>query len=147
MPIASGSGGLKYAYLDRDANVVIAHPPIQNNWYTVFDDDDVRLLWCVILQTNDEQAAKTVQIKWTIDGAVYYLSMSLTHNVLTYIYRNWYSSGGGIAGLSSSATEKNAAFYCDKRGQDFKVGVRITSALGTTQTLDCCCVKETLEQT
>lgn len=144
MPAASGSG-VKYAYQDHDTDVVSLAPPTLNNWETVFDEEDVRLLWCVIHQSNDETNAKNVEVRWTIDGNEYLVAVALSDLTLNWIYRSYAPSAGGTAGLANSATEKNACGYTDKRGQSFKVEVRITSALGTNQTLSCYCVRETLE--
>jgi len=139
--------GQKFHYLDHDTEYVNVAPPEQNVWYEVFTDEDVRLLLCVIRQTNTEAAAKNVQIRWTIDGNVYWCLIALAHNTLNYVYRDHNPSAGGAAGLTFAATWRNACFYTDKRGINFKVEVRITSALGTNQTLTCWCVKETLETT
>jgi len=138
---------MKFHYLDHDTDIVSEAPPVQNTWYEVFHAYDVRLSWCEILQTNTETAAKDIQIRWTIDGNVYFVQRSLANNTIEYIHRNRLPSTGGTAGLGYTATEVNANKYTDKRGQDFKVEVRIISALGTAQTLICRCVRETLELT
>lgn len=145
-PKAAGAN-VKYVYLDHDTDVVNEAPPILNQWYTVFDADDVRLLWCWIRQTNTEAAAKNIEVRWTIDGNVYLVSDPLASGVPDYIFRIPNPSGGGVAGLYYRAPDANACLYVDKRGQRFKVEVRITSALGTAQILTCWCVRETLEVT
>jgi hypothetical protein len=137
----------KYAYLDHDTDLVNEAPPIQNQWYTVFDAYDVRLLWCVIRQLNDEAAAKTLNVRWIIDGNIYLESISAANDTPYWVFRNWVESTGGTLGLSIDPNPYNAARYVDKRGQRFKVEVRITSALGTNQILRCWCVRETLEAT
>jgi len=139
--------GQKYHYLDHDSDVVDRAPPVQNQWYTVFDAEDVRLLTCVVYQKNDETLAKTIQVRWTIDGNVYLTSFSASDNTYYYIYRFYAPSTGGTGGLYYSTPPLDAARYDDKRGHNFKVEVRITSALGTNQILRCYCVRETLELT
>ena len=132
---------------DHDSAVVDERPPVQNTWYEVFHDQDVRILWCRIYQKNDEAAAKDVEITWTIDGNVYFVSTSLDDNTWEYVYRSVIPSGGGTAGLTIDTTLRNAAYSIDKRGLDFKVEVRMTSVPGTNQRLECMCVYETLEVT
>ena len=146
MPVAH-AGETKYAYLDHDTDVIYEAPPILNQWYTVFDAEDVRLLWCLVFQYNDDSTAKNVAVRWTVDGTVYFGQSLLTHNVDYYVFRNVYPSTGGIHGLDLSLVPLDAGSYVDKRGHSFKVEVRITTALGTNQELYCYCVRETLEQT
>ena len=142
-----GKDYFKMSWRDHDSDVVNEAPPILNNWYPLFDAEDVSLIWCVVRQQNDETAAKDIEVRWTIDGNVYFTSDSLAHNSLEYIYRDHMPSLGGTFGLTASAAAQNAALRVDKGGQSFKVEVRITSALGTNQVLTCWCVRETLEQT
>jgi hypothetical protein len=146
MPVAH-AGETKYAYLDHDADVVNEAPPILNQWYTVFDAEDVRLLWCMVTQLNDEVAVKDVEVRWTIDGIPYFGVKTLNSASVWYIFRDYSDSFGGTSGLDWSATRATAGYYVDKRGHSFKVEVRITTALGTNQILGCYCVRETLEQT
>lgn len=146
MPTAH-AGETKYAYLDHDTDVVDESPPIQNQWYTVFDAEDVRLLWCWVQQQNGEVASKNVEVRWTIDGNVYFLYVTISDGTEYYIYRNTPPSLGGTDGLLWSDSITNAAFFVDKRGHSFKVEVRMVSAPGTNQQLLCYCVRETLEQT
>jgi hypothetical protein len=145
-PKAAGAN-VKYAYLDHDTDRQNLAPPVLNQWYTVFHAYDVRLIWCQINQSNTEAAAKDIETKWTIDGISYFKAFSMPSGVRHWCYRDHNPSAGGTAGLVIVAVEYNAGMFVDKRGQDFKVEVRITSALGTAQTLICDCVRETLEQT
>jgi uncharacterized protein YbaR (Trm112 family) len=138
---------VKYAYKDHDTAQQWLTPPVLNQWYTIFNDIDVRLLWCEVRQVNTEAAVKTVEVKWTIDNNVYFMSQDLTSNTIYEVYRTTYPSTGGTNGLFGSGGTVNGVFYCDKRGQSFKVEVRITTALGTAQDLRCRCVYETLEVT
>lgn len=137
----------KYAYLDHDTDIVNLAPPVLNQWYEVFHAYDVRLLWCLLYQTNGEAAAKNIEIRWTIDGTVYFNVSALTSGTGYYVYRDYTENFGGTVGLVTTANIVNAAYYVDKRGQDFKVEVRITSALGSAQAFSCRCVRETLEVT
>ena len=146
MPIAH-QGEVKYHYRDHDTDQVNEAPPVQNQWYTVFDAEDVRLLWCRTSQTNDETAAKDVEIRWTIDGNVYFSSTSMTDNTDHFTYRVAGPGGGGIAGLNTATPARLGTDDTGKRGQSFKVEVRMTSVPGTNQTLLCNCVRETLEET
>ena len=146
MPVAH-AGETKYAYLDHDTDVVDEMPPILNQWYTVFDAEDVRLLWCIIMQDNDEAAVKNVEVRWTIDGNVYWTFDGVPAATEYYVYRYYGASDGGTDGLLPGLTVRNAGGCVDKRGHSFKVEVRIISALGTLQVLRCYCVRETLEQT
>ncbi len=139
--------GAKFHYEDHDTDNVALAPPVQNVWNTVFEAEDVRLLWCDIVQSNDETAAKDLEVRWTIDGTEYFVALSLANATFNFIYRNRALSAAGTAGLSATATERNACFNVDKRGLSFKVEVRITSVPGTNQYLDCRCVRETLELT
>jgi len=132
---------------DHDTDVVNEVPPVQNTWYEVFDAEDVRLLWCHIFQTNDENAAKDIEVRWTIDGNVYFVAVALDDNTVNFIFRNRSPSSVGVAGLTATATESNAALNVDKRGLSFKVEIRMTSLPGTNQLLRCYCVRETLEVT
>ena len=137
----------KHHYLDHDTDVVDESPPDQNTWYEVFHAQDVRLLWCWIRQKNDEAAAKDVEVRWTIDGNVYFASVSLADDTDSYVYRSWTPSAAGTSGLVVDTANRNAAWFVDKRGQDFKVEIRMTSLPGTNQRLRCYCVRETLEVT
>jgi len=139
--------GQKFHYADLDTQYIEQIPPEQNNWYEVFTDEDVRLLLCVIRQTNTEAAAKEIQIRWTIDGNVYWGAVTAANNTLYYVFRDQQPSNGGTAGLSIATSWRNACFYVDKRGINFSVEVRLTSVPGTNQILNCWCVKETLEIT
>lgn len=146
MPAASGAH-IKYMWLDHDTDVVSLAPPVLNQWYTVFHAYDVRLLWCTLYQVNDEAAAKNIEMQWTIDGNVYFGTFGPNNNTRYSTFRDWWESAGGTSGISFGIADYNAGWFVDKRGQDFKVEIRIVSALGTNQTLRCYCVRETLEPT
>ena len=149
MPVAGGSivEPKKYHYKDHDTDEVNETPPVQNTWYEVFDAEDVRHLWCACYQKNDEAAAKDIEIRWTIDGNVYFSTVALVDDSENHVFRNRDPSTGGTAGLSFNAAKFAAAYYVDKRGQSYKVEIRMTAVPGTNQILRCRCVRETLEET
>ena len=68
-------------------------------------------------------------------------------NSTSYVYRYEYGSFGGTDGLEIGNAVFNAAHYVDKRGHDFKIEIRMTSAPGTNEVIDAYAVYETLEQT
>ena len=137
----------RWHYLDHNTDVVDESPPILNNWYEVFHDEDVRLIFCTVYQTNDETAAKDIEVRWTIDGNEYFRAFSLADSTTEFLYRQADPGVAGVSGLWHQVGWTTAAFHSDKRGQHFKVEVRITSVLGTNQRLRCYCVRETLEIT
>jgi len=132
---------------DHDAAVVDESPPVQNTWYELFHAYDVRLLIHRVFQRNDDVVAKDLEVRWTIDGNVYFTSLSLDDDSNNYIFRNEDPSSGGTDGLNPSAATTNVAYHLDKRGLDFKVEVRMTSVPGTNQRLYSTAVYETLEVT
>jgi hypothetical protein len=149
MPQAStpASTQIKYSWKDHDTAEQLLNPPVLNQWYTVFDSDDVRLLIMTIYQKNTEAAAKDVEIKWTIDGTTYFCTESLTDDTTYWIYRIVASSSGGTTGLRAENIRTFAFDMLDKRGLKFKVETRIITALGTAQSLKARAVYETLEAT
>ena len=132
---------------DHDSDVVDETPPVQNTWYENFDAEDVRLLFQQIYQKNDETAAKDLEIRWTIDGNVYFTAVAALDGTYYYVFREGAASSGGTDGLGTSTINYNAGIRTDKRGLDFKVEVRMTSVPGTNQRLLSNCVRETLEVT
>ena len=149
MPTAGGitTAQVKYHYEDHDTDEVNETPPVQNTWYTAFDAEDVRLIWCSVTQSNDEVAPKNIEIRWTIDGNVYLTALALGSSATVVVYRGRAPSAGGTAGLLTAPPDLNAGYYVDKRGKAFKVEARMTEVPGTNQNLLCRCVRETLEET
>jgi hypothetical protein len=146
MPFAC-AGKTKYAWMDNDTAEVYEAPPILNQWYTVVEDDDLRLLVFAMFQTNEENAAKDLEVRWTLDGNIYLLQANEDAGLVVYVSRNIEPSGSGSE-LSTSVQWKNAMNqYLDKRCLHGKLEIRITSALGTNQILNAKCVYETLEAT
>ena len=146
MPYAH-QGEVKYAYRDHDTDLLVLIPPVQAQWYTLFDAEDVRCLYCKIYQENGEGNPKNIKVKWTIDGTVYYVVAAIVSVTDGWIFRNEEESGGGTGGLEVSATRVMAGYTTDKRGQNFKVEVCMSSAPGSFQQMRCWAVRETLEQT
>lgn len=138
--------GQKYHYLDHDSDYVSLNPPVQNTWYEVFHAYDTRLLICAFYQTNGEAAAKWIEVRWTIDGNAYVCRYQANDSQYMTVFRHFFVAGA-TQGLAGDIGFRNAGSYADKRGQDFKVEIRITDAVGTNQTLECWCVRETLELT
>lgn len=132
---------------DHDTDVVDESPPVQNTWYEVFHAEDVRLNWCTIYQESDDVVAKDIEVRWTIDGNVYFVAESLADSSYFYVWREYMPSAGGTAGLTAAVGIRTACYFTDKRGLNFKVEVRMTSVPGINQSLRCYCVRETLEVT
>jgi len=144
MPQASGAGR-KYAYLDHDSAYINEAPPVQNTWYEVFHEYDVRLLYCVVMATDELAAGADIEVKWTIDGNEYFTAFTGDSDEDYFIYRDYLGSLVGTAGLLNNSNRFNGSYYVDKRGQDFKVEVRVTSDVLETDILEAWCVYETLE--
>ena len=149
MPVAGGSIAepKHYHYEDVDTVYVNEAPPVQNTWYPGIDDEDVRHIWAVILQMNDEAAGKNCEVRWTIDGKVYLLALNLANNAQRFLYRNQVPSTGGTLGIGLDEIRVNAGYYVDKRSQAYKTEIRITDAPGTNQTLKMWDVYETETET
>ena len=144
MPKASG---MKFHYLHHDTVEQSLVPPVLNQWYTILDAYDVRLLQVRVQQTNTEAAAKDLEVRWTIDGVVYFCTFTPASGTNVHVYRTIAPSAGGTNGLWNSATGYLAHYYTDLRGQHVKIEFRITAALGTNQTLLGRVNYETLELT
>ena len=137
-PQASGAGGGgkggAQPYKDHDTAFNIVSPPTINVWYPQMHDFNARVIWCCVFQVNDEAAAHSLQVRWTIDGNLYVVTIPAAANAaIYYIYRSIRPSGGGTDGLDYSATLFNAGYYVDKRGLDFLVEIQITDVPGTNQ--------------
>jgi hypothetical protein len=145
MPAASGAGK-KYWLEDHDTAERILDPPVQFMEYEVLREINVRLLFFGFIQTNDEQAAKDIQIRWTIDGTPYLVTQTALHNTFYWVYRNVTPSSVGTLGLTSTTTEVNAGLHVDKRGLHFVIEMSMQSLPGTTQVLTGWAAYETLEE-
>lgn len=134
-------------YKDHDTDVKDLQPPERDVWYELFDSEDVRLMWCVLHQSNDGAIDQGVEVRWTIDGNVYFTMFTANNLVTYYIYRDHQPSQSGTAGLGSNSTVRTAGIYGVKMGQRIKVEVRMTGFPGTNQRFAIWTVKETLEDT
>lgn len=149
MPVASAGpvAPVKYAYLDHETPVVAQSPPVQNVWYTVFQDDDVRLKLCWVMQNQVPAAAEDVEVEWLIDGVAWLWSGSLANDVGQFVYRYYGPSTWPANDLRAQVAYINAMGAVDQRGHSIRVRVRMTSAPAATSTLYCSAVHETLEVT
>ena len=152
-PHVHGAGGgapqptTKFMYKDHEAAQRICFPPTSMVNYEVFHAEDVRLIWCTVMQSNDENASKVLVITWTIDGNTYTTSFDALSGTTYYIYRHPDVETSGSALQTVPTTLTNAAYYVDKRGQDFKVEVMFADAVGTMQMVICTCAYQTLDVT
>jgi hypothetical protein len=137
----------KYWLQDHDIAIITKIPPVLNTWYTVIDVDDVRLIEFYILQSNNETAAKDVEVRWTLDGQVYLISVSVPDTFPIYINKNMVGSNGGTSGLSLNPVEISANLFDFVCALHAKLEVRLTSAAGTAQLLGAVCKYETFEET
>ena len=148
-PEASGAGGAgaEYHYLDHDTAVFFIAPPVLNQWYNVLTANDVRILSFMFDHINVEVANMDIEVRWTLDGNVYLLTANVASTTNEWVYRTTFQSGTGNE-LALSAVECAAMLkLLDKRAQSASLDIRITSALGTNQTLEAMCTYETLEPT
>jgi hypothetical protein len=146
-PSAFGAGGKKYWLQDHDTDIIGEEPPVLNQWYTLFEADDVRLLEMYVSQMNEEENMKDIEVRWTIDGNVYAAFFEANNGTIYFIFRDMNPSIGGTQGLGSDTVERRSFVDDFKCGLHFKVEVRIVSVLGTSQGLYAAAVRETLEET
>lgn len=147
--MVSASGlGLKYMWKHNALATLDQDPPVQNTWYTILDTtEDVRLVQIQTKQTNDETVAKNLQVRITMDGETYTSGNESQNNNTTYY---WYVEVDGtitVTDISSSRLTAAGPGYSTIHGQSVKVEVRITSVIGTNQTLDGRVFYETWEET
>lgn len=128
------------------ANLALA-PPIQNMWRELLHALDCRLIQVRFHQENDETNPKTIEMRWTIDGVVFFFVIAMVNDTNRWAYRDHNLSLGGTFGITSQDSIINAGYYTDIRGLDLKIEIRITDAAGTNQKLNAWAVYETLEVT
>lgn len=146
MPTAH-QGEVKYAWMDHDT-AYLSQIPVTNTWYTVAHVYDFRELLFAVAYDDDEHNIPTYEIKWTLDGNVYFVQVEAEGNGQMYIWRNKYPSAAGTAGLTyRNEPSGSDAYYDDKRGLDGLFQVRIINAVGTNPLLQAWLLYETLEQT
>lgn len=135
----------KYAWKKQPIAIKEMAPPTLNEWHTILDTtEDVRALFISLVQTNTETGAKNVNIKITIDGITLTKATDLSAIHATYYYAY---IGSNVDALAIITTFVLPCYYYPLEGQSMKVEMRITSALGTAQTLYGYVQYETLEAT
>jgi hypothetical protein len=147
MPAAHAGAAKKYAWMDHDPAYLDQAPPVQNIWYTVYHDYDVRQLLMSVLYRDDEETGADVEIMWTCDGNVYLMQKFLNDSEQFNVYKTKYDSTNEDALDEDVAGVGGNLGYRDKRALDFLVEVRVTSAIGTNAHLEARALYETLEVT
>lgn len=112
-------------------------PPEQNTWYTLLDDELVRLIYVNMYQTSLEAAAIDVESRWTIDGVVLLGDDSLADDTNVYVHKYCESNLGENPTLELTISETliNSAGYVALIGHEVKLEYRITSIPQTIQVL------------
>jgi hypothetical protein len=149
MPQASpqAAAQIKYWLKDHDTATVDETPPVQNQWYTIFETDDVRLLWFTIEADDVLFAGSDLQIRLTCDGNIYLINKTVNSGNFYYVYRHYDTAVSGTSLVVTNEEISNAAFGVDKRALHMKAEIRKTSACLATDNLMAWCVYETLEAT
>ena len=147
MPAAHGGATKKYWLMDHDPAYIDVSPPVQNTWYEVYHAYDVRQLFMSILYYDDEETGASFEVRWTCDGNIYIIQDTIENDTQEYIYKNKLPSGGNDELSVDREPSEGRMPYRDKRAQDFKVEIRITSAIGTNAHLIGHALYETLEET
>jgi len=147
MPAAHGGASKKYWLMDHEPAEVILASPVTDVWYPVLTESDVRLLLFSIMQINDDEAVKDIEVRWTLDGNVYTVEIQNAENgAQYYIAKDKHSSV--VGGLDNNIDLISCGGkILDKRALEAKLEIRITSACGTNQMLIGACLYETLEET
>lgn len=146
MPVAH-QGEVKYAWQDHDP-AYLNQIPVQNVWYTVAHVYDFRELLFAAKYDDDEHNFPTYEVRWTLDGNVYFGSFAEEDNLQLYVRKDKYPSNAGTTGLYyNTAMVGSYHLYDDKRGLDGLFQIRITNAVGTNPLLEAWLLYETLEQT
>ena len=125
------------ADLDQD-------PPVQNTWYTMFDGTGgIRIRMMTVKQINDEAAAKTIELRMTIDGTALVETPQVQSNDSWYYWtvRAWTDRVYG-----DDTAPWLAQYYKAVECHDVLIEVRMTSAPGTNQKLDGRVHYETFER-
>ena len=149
MPSAQAgySAANKYWLKDHDTAYINITSPVQNQWYTVLQADDVRILVFAFMEIDLLAAGADFEIRWTLDGNVYSTADNYASGIQIYVTRNKYPSGIGT-GLSTQVGIQSAMLsLLDKRALMAKLEIRIKSVTLATDVLAAWCVYETLEVT
>jgi hypothetical protein len=149
MPQASSAPATsaKYWLKDHDTAYLNEVAPIKNQWYTVLQAQDVRILTFAFMETDLLAQGCEIEVRWTLDGNIYLYSSDFSSGTQIYISRTKYPSI--VGGLAASTGVKVLAMLntIDKRALDAKLEVRIISDTLPTDILNAWCVYETLEVT
>lgn len=123
----------KFFYEFQGMAQVSESPPVQNTWYTLFDEEDVILYLWFLVQRNDDTAAKNVEIRATIDGIPLLGTTNAAEN-----QDYWLVEDDSLRNqLDIETSVKMFEWYSPVHGQAVKLEVRITDAPGTNQLLLC----------
>lgn len=146
MPRAGGNIAEQavYHYATQPVAVVDEAPPVQNEWYIILEDVDIRGLFFTFRQVNDETAAKDIDIRWTLDGVVMtQVGFSAANNTIYCSYKSFFSDAPYVP----TSTIFNMGKYTDIRCLAGKFEIRTTSVPGTNQVLSGRVVWEQLQET
>lgn len=141
MPRASAAYVAQVKYWRRHYPLAVLDqvPPVQNTWYTLLETvEDVWLAFVRVLQANDEVAVKNINMRWTADGRT--LTRQAGDLGQANNTTNWWSlQSNTLDDISGSTTITPAGTAIDGGGPFFglsvKLEVRLTSVVGTNQTL------------
>ncbi|NVM22647.1 MAG: hypothetical protein HWN68_12820 [Desulfobacterales bacterium] len=131
--MGKGSGAdIHYYWKKLPIIIETIAPPVQNQWYPLLPaTEDIRLLYLVLRQTNDEVAAKNLEVRATWDGIIYNcVPFAFPDNTFRY----WRLSGAWDQ-LISDAVIRHGGHWTDARGLLVSIDMRITDPIGTNQTL------------
>ena len=124
-------------------------PPVQNTWYTAFDETGGFILDnLIITQTNTETDQKTIGLEVTLDDKELTGSFPIDNN--SHIYFGHVVAEGSLQAHEDSMSFGERQEFRDNAAADtidavvkhqgcshLKIRYRITSALGTNQVLAC----------
>lgn len=119
----------------QEEQALIKNPPVQNTWYTAFEEDRPKVKKISIRQANDEAAAKTLEIKATFqDGNTITGTPSCVNGAYYSLYVvpsyfGYWTTDASVAGRLMPYSFESIEHH------SIKLEFRITSALGTNQTM------------
>jgi len=146
MPFAC-AGGIKYAWMDHDP-AYLNEVAVKDMWYEVAHIYDFRELLFAVQYDDEEHTRPTFQVKWTIDGNVYFVEFADEEpGAQKYAMKDKYPSTGGTLGLQGRPKFSDLQMYDDKRGLDGLFEVMVTNVVGTNPLIEAWLLYETLEVT
>jgi len=140
-----------YSYKHQDIATHMINPPVQNTWYTILDTTrNVQCWYIVIFQNNDDNTARNMNVRITIDGKTRTKTAdyNLADNTYAYVYK-----GSALNNDISYNTSPITVYAIDFdqaipiSGQSVKIEYRMTSAAGTNLTIAAYAQYDTLEET